>query len=494
MRRSDRSARGRAQNERDRHHCATNNLHGGTPPLENRVRSGNKRGRGSVAPGVRLSLHLFMFSSLLCTGCSSRVETGGNAESWFAELPAGEQRSWREFVGDIDGDGTDDLLVADHQAGIFEVVFGTDQGSPPAERALRLVNCESCGGEPVANVTALGDINGDGFDDLAVDSVLVLGGTEAETLQLRGDAPSSSRVIPTTADDLGQLGDLDGDGFHELLVEVGGQSAIVRGRADWTNTFSSALPPDSITWTDSEDVWRPVRGAGDLDGDGCDDLAVLSWGGAVGFSSGAMLPWGTSLTAELVDANLGGLEAPLDQSDFETVPGVGVPPSSLYPVGDINQDGFDDLVIGHLQISERPVSFLVWGSPGQTTRAESELDAGIGGVRIDGAAAMVLGPGDLDLDGANDLLFGAVGERWSLETLREPPFSTNVSRIVRGDTFGRISTDSGTALSPVPGALLFGSDLSSGDFDGDGAPDLIVHYIRSRDYLPDSVLLLNENG
>jgi hypothetical protein len=155
---------------------------------------------------------------------------------------------WLRFIGDFDGDGHDDLAIEDrfHEVddaivGVLLVVFGRDE---PQSLSLTEVAAgdtdlgtmifavaSSFGVERAELLAGLGDLDGDGIDDLAVsgggfgDVLLVRGSADRAPVQLEDSHPRVlGRIIPAT--DFGPpaavaLGDLDGDGRGDIALTQG---------------------------------------------------------------------------------------------------------------------------------------------------------------------------------------------------------------------------------------------------------------------------------
>lgn len=195
---------------------------------------------------------------------------------------------WHDpFVGDIDGDGYDDLLAASRRAsttgagvGAAYVFRGGARGvsqSPSQRYAVAL------GTQSASSPMATADLDGDGFDDTLFlnavqQGVPLLDATNA--FVLRG-SPSGWLVPPsftrTGRINLGfnrgaALGDLEGFGVGGAVVasaESGG--TCVRGFLDVLGDASGELSP---TLCGSDDGYAREVEAGDVDGDGRADLLV----------------------------------------------------------------------------------------------------------------------------------------------------------------------------------------------------------------------------
>lgn len=117
---------------------------------------------------------------------------------------------------------------------------------------------------------------------------------------------------------------------------------------------------------------------------------------------------------------------------------------------DLDGDGVDDFLTGHLHAAERNISFVVFGSAEPLFRTTADLSAGRGGFGVDGAAESFVSPGDLDGDGRSDLVFGGVGRTDSFYDEHAP---VGVTRVLFETPARRTSTVSGSALLPPSGLV-----------------------------------------
>ncbi len=440
-------------------------------------------------------------------------------------------------AGDINGDGLGDLIVGAHLAdpngtnsGSSYVVFGKNT---PFAATLALSSLNGTDGfrlDGAASdnssgrwVSAAGDINGDGRDDLTIgapladpngtnsgSSYVVFGkSTEfAATLTLSAlNGTNGFRLDGVAADDrsgrsVSAAGDINGDGRDDLIVGAyradpngsqSGSSYVVFGK---NTPFAATLALSALNGSDgfrfdgvaAEDFsGRAVGAAGDINGDGEDDLIVGAFqadpNGSQSGSNYVVFGKDTPFAATLALSALNGTDGfRLDGAAAADISGYAV-----RAAGDINGDGLDDLIIGAFGAdpngSQSGSSYVVFGknTPFAATLALSALN-GTDGFRLDGAAVSdvsglsVSAAGDLNDDGLDDLVIGA--------PFADPNGSYSGSSYV---LFGKTSPFAATfALSALNGANGFRLDgvaaddrsgisvSSAGDINGDGVDDLIV--------------------
>ena len=440
-------------------------------------------------------------------------------------------------AGDINGDGIDDLIIGapdadpdgNASAGSSYVVFGRSTGFGPVlalssldgSNGFRLDGVEAgdlLGDLAGASVSAAGDINGDGIDDLIVGapnanfrrgiSYVVFGRSTGfgPALSLSSlDGSNGFRLDGTEPFDYsGQsvsgAGDINGDGIDDLVIGArredaggAGSSYVVFGR---TTGFSAALALASLDGSDgfrldgvSAGDWagRSVSAAGDINDDGIDDLLIGAYraNNAAGRSYvvfGRSTGFGPVLALSSLDGSNGFRLDGVTTDDYSGF--------SVSDAGDINGDGIDDLLIGAYRADPdgnrfgAGSSYVVFGrSTGfGALLALSSLD-GNTGFRLDGVAEFdrsgisVSAAGDINGDGFNDLIIGA--------EVAAPDGNDNAgSSYVM---FGRSTGFSPVlALSSLDGSNGFRIDGSAtgggsgrsvsgvGDTNGDGIADVIV--------------------
>ena len=226
-------------------------------------------------------------------------------------------------AGDVNGDGIDDLIIgahcADpngrHYAGASYVVFGTDQGFPAtidlASDADLIIQGAAAYDFSGCSVSGAGDVDGDGIDDL------IIGAIRADP-NGRDDAGASYVVFGS--DETSRRATID------LADPANGADLIIQGAAAYDHSGGS------------------VSGAGDVNGDGIDDLII----GARGADPNGRVYAGASYVVFGSDQ---GFPATIDlASDADLIiQGAAALDFSGYSVsgaGDVDGDGIDDLIIG----------------------------------------------------------------------------------------------------------------------------------------------------
>jgi hypothetical protein len=355
-------------------------------------------------------------------------------------------------AGDINGDNIDDLIIgapgALLGAGQSYVVFGSntlsasldlsslDGSNGFAINGINGVNSDGISDSSGKSVSSAGDINNDGIDDLIIgassaalgagQSYVVFGSTSAfsanfdlSTLNGSNGFIINGNDIDSSGTSVSSAGDINGDNIDDLIIGAPGtgKSYVVFGSttAFGVNLDLSTLNGSNgfaINGNPSDFFGASVSNAGDVNNDNIDDLII----GAYNAASGA----GESY---VVFGSTNGFDAINNLSDLGSngfvINGINGTDSNGYSVsaaGDVNDDDIADLIIGApFALSGAGQSYVVFGSSDFSTNLDlSNLDSsqgfainGINGTDTSGIS--VSAAGDINDDGADDLIVGAPG-------------------------------------------------------------------------------------
>jgi len=340
--------------------------------------------------------------------------SGGNPDAaGRATTVVREGGGWSGTTGDFNGDGLRDVVTSDLAGHVF-VHFGSAPFTGLPDHKLTEAG-ESTFGFQVASA---GDVNKDGFDDLlvgfgwGVDKVYLYQGSDAgfETSPVEITPPSA---LPAgyTGENFGHSlsispGDVNADGYDDVLVGAGGAKnyvCVYLGSSTGTDRDKVQVIPYSDGGS-----YISLSHVGDLDGDGLGDIATSP----------------SQMGADYLQFHVyrGSNKTPnvgVDTASIVTVSLLGGSTDSLRnlspgPAGDLNGDGFDDLLVGNQWATgQYPSEFqlegkahIFYGSPAMVASApDVTMDNPIPGYNTRFGVA-VTGIGDFNHDGDNDVMVG----------------------------------------------------------------------------------------
>ena len=318
-----------------------------------------------------------------------------------------------------------------------------------------------------------GDFSCDGITDIAMASsggVQVLHGP-IESLPPAVDlaTPVNGFLIENaTSSVLDGAGDVNGDGCDDLLVPFGASATyVVFGRAGNDPVRLSALGAGGFRVVGSNFSSRRITadGIGDVNRDGLGDIVI-----ADANADSAYVVFGQTGSSDVVLSNLGSKGYPIAVDNVD----------SVSDAGDVNRDGVPDVLLGSYSYDGREgtdtgAAWVVFGKANTTPMDVASL--GAAGYRIEGGEQTqyigigVANAGDVNTDGVPDQLIGrmsVVEQRGGVMVVFGKSSSTKTVRLNPSGFRGYQIT--GTVDSQIGRSALVG------DFDAnrDGRADQII--------------------
>ncbi len=356
------------------------------------------------------------------------------------------------WIGDFNGDRRDDLLVGLPAAaggrGQISIIYGRSGDWPvPNEQEMLANSPSSFVGAPGAGLgniaSPAGDVNGDGRADLLIGdpannrAFVVFGqssylGTNVELTAPKSAywwllSPPAGETIGTY---LGGAGDVNGDGFDDLLIGAGGaanNAYLLLGQGAPINNKTIPLKYTAAAKISGAGA-ATLTGLGDVNGDHKDEFGLGSGGKVYIFEGkGSYAPQaGKSLSLSDAATSLGSADSR----------------PQLAALGDINGDHLDDFIYSS-------------GGNQQVVYGDGTLDGSWATHGFSYGAGFVAAPGDVNRDGLKDILIGGGGSAY----------------LVLGSSGGL-----GGAVATISGVAAAGSApmANKSDLNSDGSSDLLL--------------------
>jgi hypothetical protein len=336
--------------------------------------------------------------------------------SWKVQGASGENLGRRVAnAGDVNGDGFEDVAVAGQRAngrGFVSVFHGSASGLSTTAAWSRTGTQD---GSPTGSygfaIASAGDVNDDGYDELMIGAryesrfpndplpdykgaaYVHFGGSSGLAFEPSWTRFGDQLGVEELGHSVDGAGDVNGDGYDDIVVGSYEESFVYLGAA-------SGIPAQIRA---RKEIGYAVAGVGDVNGDGYDDVAGVSFGArAANVHLGSAS--GMSPTAHWT----------IDFTYFGR---------SISRAGDVNGDGYDDLIVSsdsNTDQSNEGIVHLFTGSQvGLSQQAAARMEGDIVGVRL---GIDLAGGADVTGDGYDDMVAAAFGV-YPLPTAEMPSFA-----------------------------------------------------------------------
>ncbi len=394
-----------------------------------------------------------------------------------------------DFIGDLNGDGFDDIAIGSQEqnntgfklGGTAYIIFGSNK---PFASTFDLSSLDGTNGFIVQGIAVderrgrvvkgLGDVNNDGIDDIVIGSEgskhIILYGKKsrfpASIIAIDINGTNGFIIDQSGINEITGAGDVNGDGISDIILgqaHWSEQTWVIFGKngnfpATITSTYVDGVNGFKVSSASNTSIASfHVSSAGDINNDGYDDIIIGNWAESntenpklthVVFGRPAPFP-------TLIDVNtLNGTNGfAIENYSSEFLKWVG-------KLGDINGDGIDDIYSDNSIIMGSSMPF-----PAVVTK-DNTLD-GIKGFLIPNVSLSMSSAGDLNFDGVNDFIAIA---------------SSQESYVIFGRKNGFDATFNVADLDGTKGFKIKDLSISNigrpvggnHDFNGDGKADFVI--------------------
>ncbi|HMS66300.1 MAG TPA: FG-GAP-like repeat-containing protein, partial [Ignavibacteria bacterium] len=358
--------------------------------------------------------------------------------------------------GDVNGDGYADMISGAYgnnsNTGKAYVYTNTTTGEDVADVTIKDIGRNGLG----YSVSDAGDVNGDGFGDVIV-------GAPADNTSTPGSAyifyggftldniPDVTLTGVVIFDQFGYsvsgAGDVNGDGYSDVVVgtlpdSYNGKAYIYYGGSLMNNTADVIMSEGTIN-----SFGFSVSSAGDLNNDGYDDVIIGCAGYSVSDIGRAYIYFGSGSMNNSADVILTGVAGEVFGYEVSSA-------------GDVNNDGYDDVIAGAPFYSNQTgKAYIYLGGASMNTVSDVILT---GEAEYSYFGMSTSPAGDVNADGYSDIVVGA----WTADNSRGKAYLY----------YGGPSMDNSADVTMTGDSTrsAFGCSVSSGDVNGDGYSDIIT--------------------
>ncbi|MFA7379457.1 MAG: FG-GAP-like repeat-containing protein [Bacteroidia bacterium] len=386
-------------------------------------------------------------------------------------------------AGDVNGDGYSDVIVGaqfydnvQSNEGAAFVYHGSATGL--SSTASFMVESNQANAEMGNSVCSAGDVNGDGYSDVIVGAANYSNGQSSEgaAFVYHGSATGLSTAASFMVESnqasiymgfsVSNAGDVNGDGYSDVIIGViyytNGQSSegaafIYHGSITGLTTSASAMVESNLA---NAYMGFSVSSAGDVNGDGYSDVIV----GARSYNNGQT----DEGAAFVYHGSAGGISTTasfmVESNQANAFMG-----NSLSSAGDVNGDGYSDVIVGAYGYSNgqlnEGVAFVYHGSAsGLSTSVAAMVESNQANAHM---GFSVNTAGDVNGDGYSDVIVGA-------RQYTNGQSSEGAAFVYHGSTTGLSTTAAARLESNLATAYMGYSVNTAGDVNGDGFSDVIV--------------------
>jgi hypothetical protein len=387
-------------------------------------------------------------------------------------------------AGDVNGDGFSDVIIGAYTYNYMgNIDYGLSyvyHGGPDGLNTSTTWSAEGnqFGAQFGVRVSCAGDVNADGYSDVIIGAYGYDNGQPSEGVAFiyHGSA-SGINTIPAAMVESNQAnanmgfsvagaGDVNGDGYSDVIVgaylydngEVDeGAAFIYQGSVSGINTTAAAMVECNQA---NANMGFSVAGAGDVNGDGYSDIVVGAWLYGDGQTDeGAAFIYNGSASGINTTA-----AATLESNQASAFMGF-----SVASAGDVNGDGYSDVIIGAWQYddgeADEGVAFIYNGSgSGINTIPAVMLESNQASFYLGYSVASA---GDVNGDGYGDVIVGVTG-------YDNGQTDEGAAFIYHGSATGINLIPAARVESDQANARMGNSVACAGDVNGDGYSDVIV--------------------